>query len=284
MRFIAAIAGFIFAFILFVVLSTSYTVDEGERGVLLRNGAVVGTAEPGRGFKIPIIDGVRFIPVNQQTVVWSGDTALQAYSQDQQAATMAVSVIYHVPADQVETVYAEYGGLSGLQSRLLDRVVPQQLKTVFGRFNAVASIQQRDRLNAEVQAAVIANVKGPLVVDSIQIENIDYSDAYEQSIEARMLAEVEVQRIRQNADREKVQAEITVTKAQAWADSKRAEAQAQADAIRMTGEAEATAIKARGDALRENPGLIGLVQAEKWDGKLPTTMVPGSATPFVKVN
>jgi regulator of protease activity HflC (stomatin/prohibitin superfamily) len=284
MRFLAALFGVIIAFVFFLTLSTSYTVDEGERGVLLRNGAVVGTTEPGRGFKVPIIDSVRYIPVNQQSVVWSGETALQAYSQDQQAATMAVSVIYHIPSDQVETVYAEYGSVDGLQSRLLDRVIPQQLKTVFGRFNAVASIQQRDRLNAEVQKAVLENVKGPLIIDSIQIENIDYSDAYEQSIEARMLAEVEVQRVRQNADREKVAAEITVTQAQAAADAQRAEAQARADAIRMAGEAEAAAIEAKGKALRDNPALIEFQTIGKgWDGKLPATMIPGSAVPFVGV-
>ena len=29
--------------------------------------------------------------------------------------------------------------------------------------------------------------------------------------------------------------------------------------------------------------LIGLIQAERWNGQLPTTMVPGSAVPFVNV-
>lgn len=36
-------------------------------------------------------------------------------------------------------------------------------------------------------------------------------------------------------------------------------------------------------ALRDNPALIGLVQAEKWDGKLPVTMVPEGALPFLNV-
>jgi regulator of protease activity HflC (stomatin/prohibitin superfamily) len=109
-------------------------------------------------------------------------------------------------------------------------------------------------------------------VDSVQIENIDFSDAYEQSIEQRMLAEVEVQKVQQNAQREKVQAEILVI-----------QAKAQADAVKLQGDAEAHAINARGRALRDNPALIELVQAEKWDGKLPTTMVPGQTVPFINV-
>jgi hypothetical protein len=36
-------------------------------------------------------------------------------------------------------------------------------------------------------------------------------------------------------------------------------------------------------ALGTNPNLVTLVQAERWNGVLPTTMVPGSAVPFVSV-
>jgi regulator of protease activity HflC (stomatin/prohibitin superfamily) len=128
-----------------------------------------------------------------------------------------------------------------------------------------------------IQKAVV----GPIIVESVQIENIDFSDAYESSIEARMLAEVEVQKVRQNAEREKVQAEIAVIQAQAQADSKLAQAKADAEAITLRGNAEADAIKAKGAALRDNAGLIALTQAEKWNGQLPTTMVPDSTVPFM---
>jgi hypothetical protein len=45
----------------------------------------------------------------------------------------------------------------------------------------------------------------------------------------------------------------------------------------------AAAIKARAKVLGTNPNLVTLVQAERWNGVLPTTMVPGSAVPFVSV-
>jgi regulator of protease activity HflC (stomatin/prohibitin superfamily) len=87
-----------------------------------------------------------------------------------------------------------------------------------------------------------------------------------------MLAEVEVQKVQQNAQREKVQAEIAVI-----------QAKAEADAVKLKGDAEAHAINARGKALRDNPSLVELVQAEKWNGVLPTTMVPGQTVPFINV-
>ena len=66
-----------------------------------------------------------------------------------------------------------------------------------------------------------------IIVESVQLENIEFSQNYLHSIEQRMLAEVEVQKLQQNAEREKVQAQITVTQATAKANAVRAEALAQ---------------------------------------------------------
>ena len=58
-----------------------YTVNEGERGILLRYGKIVKVAEPGLGFKIPFMESVEKISTRNQAVVYQG---LQAYSRDQQ--------------------------------------------------------------------------------------------------------------------------------------------------------------------------------------------------------
>jgi regulator of protease activity HflC (stomatin/prohibitin superfamily) len=253
-----------------VVGGSFYTVDQGERGVILRNGAVVGTAEPGLGFKLPIVDSVREINVQTQAQLYKN---VMVYSRDQQNAGLQVSVNYRLASDKVEQIYSEFGGQEGIVTRLLDRQVPEEVKNVFGKFNAVTAIQERARLGMEIQEAIQKAANNTmLIVESVQVENIDFSDAYEKSIEQRMLAEVEVQKVQQNAEREKVQAEIAVI-----------QAKAQADAVKLQGDAEAHAINARGKALRDNPSLVELVQAEKWDGKLPTTMVPGQTVPFINV-
>jgi len=257
-----------------------YTVDQGERAVITRNGAVVGVAEPGLGFKMPIIDSTKSISV-QTHIVRFKDMA--TYSKDQQPANISLSVNYRVPVDQVSTVYSQYGTLEGLQERIITPRIYEELKNVFGQYNAVTAIQDRSKLNTDVRLAISNSVKGPVIIEGVQIENIDFSKVYEQSIEQRMLAEVEVQKLRQNAEREKVQAQIVVIQAQAKADAIRANAQAEADAIKLRGNAEAEAINARGKALGDNPHLVTLVQAEKWNGVLPITMVPGSSVPFINV-
>lgn len=281
---IAAVVGLL---ILSSFFGSFYTIDQGQRGVLLRNGALVGIAEPGLGYKLPFIDSVKEISIQTQAKVYDGGGAgLAVYSRDQQPAEVRVSVVYRADPSQVATLYERYGSLEGAVSRLVDPKVYEEFKTVFGQYNAITAVQDRARLNTDTETAIRTAIGegAPILIESVQIENIDFSTAYEESIEARMLAEVEVQKLRQNAEREKVQAEIVVTQASAQADAVRAAAEAEAAAIRLRGDAEAQAINARGKALRENPDLIGLVQAEKWNGVLPTSMIPGSTVPFLNVN
>lgn len=258
-----------------------YTVDQGERGVHLRNGALIGVAEPGFGIKMPFIDSIRKVSVQNLTVQYKG---VQAYSKDQQTAVIAASVSFHVPPEKVASLYSEYGGIENIINRLIDRQVPTQIENVFGQYTAISAVQSRMLFVQDVTNAIRKAVTGPVVIDSVQIENIDFSDAYEKSIELRMQAEVLVQTEKQNLEKEKVNAEIAVTKAKAEADSNLARARAEAESTRIKGEAEAAAIKAKAQALAQNQNLIELTKAERWDGSLPRTMIPNAAIPFLNTS
>lgn len=263
-----------------LLMSSWYTVDEGERAVILRNGAALGTAEPGLHFKIPLID--RAVPISVQTLKVEFEQ-MASYSKDQQPAEIKLSVNFHVLPSSVQSIYSTYGSVEGLVDRILRPRVNDSTKEVFGQFTAVSVIQDRAKFGTDVYQSIVKAVGNEMIIESIQIENIDFSNAYEQSIEQRMLAEVEVQKVKQNWEKEKVAADITRTKAQAEADARLAQATAEAKAIELRGQAEASAIQAKGAALRDNPALVNLIQAEKWDGKLPATMVPGSTVPFIGV-
>lgn len=266
--------------ILFVIfMGTYFTVDQGERGIVLRFGAFQRIAEPGLNFKMPFFESVHTISLQTQVSHFK----LAAYSRDQQPADLAVSVNWHAQEPELEKIYAEFGGLPNLEARIIQPRLPQAVKTVFGSYAAQNSIQNRAKLNTDILNEVAAALKGPIVIEGVQLENIDFSNAYEQSVEQRMLAEVEVAKLQQNALREKVQAEITITQAKAAAESVKAQAQAEAEATRLKGEAEASAIRAKGDALRENPNLVELIKAERWDGKLPETMLPNTTIPYLDV-
>lgn len=280
MRIVQTVAGLAILLVGSLFLGSWYTVDQGERGVITRFGAVVGIAGPGLGFKIPFMTSVTHLSVQTQKLQLDNE---EAYSQDQQPAHLQLSVNYSVVPGQVADVYAQFSNIENLEARLILPRVRQQLKNIFGHYTAATAISQRDRLNSEVREAIQNAVKGPVEIEGVQIEDLKFSPAYEEAIEARMTAEVEVQKSRQKVENEKQLAQITVTQAQAKADSQLALAKAEAEAARIRGEAEASAIKAKGDALKENPGLIQFTLADRWNGSLPTTMVPGGSVPFIDV-
>lgn len=243
-----------------LIMLSVYTVDQGERGVILRMGAVIGEAEPGVGFKIPVIDTVQHISVQSQNSRYSD---VKTYSRDQQPATLRVSLNFHVT--DARTVYTEYKTVQNMVDRLVTPQIYTWSENVFGQFNAASAVQDRAKLNAELAIALRKVVHGPITIESVQIENIDFSGKYEEAVEARMEATVRQQQ------------------AEAEAAATRTRADANAYAVKAQGDAEASAIRARGEALRDNPGLPTLVTAEKWDGHLPTTMVPNGGVPFLNV-
>lgn len=279
----AGLFGIFALFGLTILFGSWYTVDQTERGVLLRNGAIVEVVQPGLHFKTPWIESVYKVDMKTETFNWE---KVNSYSADQQPADLKISVTFRVDPNRVSDVYSRFGGdLASAVQRLISPNVNKEAKIVFGHYTALKAIQNRDQLNIDTSNALKDSLAyDPMfVIEGVQIENIDFSQQYIHSIEQRMQAEVEVQRLQQNLQREKVQAEIRVTQATAEANSTLATARANSEAIKLQGDAQASAIKARAAALGDNPNLIALTQAEKWNGSLPTTMIPGGAVPFLNV-
>jgi len=284
-----AIAVVVVAVAAILFFGSWYQIDQGEEGVVLRTGAVVGTVGPGLHFKIPVVEDVKEISLQSHTETFE---QMESYSRDQQPAQIRLSVSYHVIPGTGGALYAEYGSVENMIARLVEPRVPAIFKNVFGQYDALGAIQQRAKLNADALAALQAGIGEPLVIESVQVEDIKFSQAYENSIEEKQLATVEVQKRQQELAQQKVQAEITVTQAQAQADAQIAQATAAATAVKLAADAEAHAIQVKGDAeaavianrgkaLRDNPGVVALIQAEKWDGVLPRTMPPNGSVPFL---
>ena len=257
-------------------LTSYHGIDQTERGVILHNGKLVGVANPGINWTAPFITSVVRIPVTEQNQSYP---ELQAYSKDQQVATMDLSVSFTVQEGNVAEIYRQFGSVENFKSRVLDRQVPQELENVFGQYTAVSAVQDRVKLVADLNKSVkTALANYPVLIQSVQIEGISFSKTFDDSIETRMVAQVAVERKRQELETAKVEAEIAVTQAKAEADSSLAKAEAKAKATRIQGDAEAAAIKAKSDALAGvGSNVVAYTYANKWDGKSPVTVVPNSS-------
>jgi regulator of protease activity HflC (stomatin/prohibitin superfamily) len=192
-----------------------------------------------------------------------------------------VSVNHYVDASKAIEVYSRYG--VGYVDTIISPILNERFKEVFGRYDSREIVNKRKALGEEVEEAVRAHIPPGIVIRSVQIENIDFSDTYEQAIEAAAQAEALVRKAKQELEQKRVDAERVVVQATADATARVTAAKAEADAIRLRGEAEAAALQAKANALRENPNYVALTAAEKWDGRLPETFVPGSTVPFVTI-
>lgn len=261
-----------------IVLGSWYTIDQGERGVLLRFGKLSSVEKPGLHFKLPFIDSIHKMTV--RTVKLTLPTAV--YSKDIQGAEVVLSLNYRLEDGKVGEMYS-MAGTDFVEKLIVPRLLAVS-KDVFGKYNAVSIVQAREELGVQILKEMSAKMSGTgIAVESVQIENIDFSDSYEKSVEERMKAEVEVQRVKQNLERERINAEMARAKAQGEADAKLARAEADAKAIELVGKAEAEAIRAKSEAMKANPDYVRMLQAEKWDGKLPQSIVPSSSVPILKL-
>lgn len=259
---------------IFTVLGCWYTIDQGDIGVVLTNGAISEDTGPGLHFKFPWVQRVVEISTQTQRDAFeysaSNDERMEGYTKDQQSSWVALSINYHVT--NPDQVYARFGSVKAMEDRVIDPRANEQVRNILGQFSAQQVIDDRAHFNGLVLQAIMKAIDGPIVVESVQVEDIKFSKAFETSVEARMQAIVRQQ-----------QAEAEKQKTMIDADANKYKVEAEADATKYAGLAEAAALSAKADALSKNGNLATLNAIDKWDGTLPTQMVPGSALPFLNL-
>ena len=261
-----------------------FTVDAGEKAVVLTFGEISRTADPGLHIKIPFVQTVKKFNVRVQKATFGrGEGALaeqpvlSAYSFDQQIIeSYRLSITWSYDADKIDQVYKYFGtGVSdNIFHTVISPVVQQSTKTILGQYTAVTIVQDRAKLDHSIAQIMEEQLKQyPVKILSIQLEDVNFSKNYESIIEQTAQKKQEVETARNEL--QKVQIESQKQVAQAEAENKAIKLQADAEAYRITvqAKAEADAIKLKGDALRNNKELVDLTIAEKWDGSVPQTVV-----------
>ena len=266
--------------VLTVVLGSWFTVDQGERVVLLTNGAISSVKGPGIYFKAPFIQSTAHFSIRTAKSRYEG---IETYSKDVQEAHTTVTVNHSIDPAKVGDLYQTLG--ADYENTIVTPAVLSTLKNVFGQYSATESIDTRQKLVEDMQSAITTKLQPyGIKVENVSIEDISFSKAFNDSVEARMQAEIQVQQAKQTLLQEQINADIVRTKAQGAADASVATAKGQAAATKLAGDAEASAITAKANALKENSNLVNLTIAQKWNGELPTTMLPGGSTPLLNLS
>jgi regulator of protease activity HflC (stomatin/prohibitin superfamily) len=242
-----------------LVANSFFTVDAGERAVILRFGAVKASVAEGLHFKMPLVDEVVLIDVR----VTKSETDTQSSSQDLQLVRSEIALNYHPDPDRVAEIYTEVGLL--WETRVVDPSVKETFKAITAGFTAEELIIKR----AEVSDAILANLsekleKYGLVVRALSITDFSFSQQFNAAIEAKQIAEQQALKAERDLDRIKLEGEQTVTRAKAEAESLRIQRQVISEQLLRLREIE-----------------VQRTAIEKWDGKLPS--VTGGTVPFINV-
>ena len=131
----------------------------------------------------------------------------------------------------------------------------------------------REKLSESIREGLYSELEGyGINVISLSIENIDFTDAFTDAVEAKQVAaqrklQAEIEQSQMTMETQQ-QAERQRINAEAEANVARINADAEAYAVKVRSEAEAEANKKIAESLTQN--LIEFNQVKAWDGKLPT--------------
>ena len=243
-------------FLAWLVFLSVYTVPAGFVGVVTRFGAVQRIVQPGFGIKIPFIEDVVKMDVRTQ----KDQTDATAASSDLQQVTSTIAVNYNLDPAYASTVYQTVG--TDYADILIAPAIQNIFKATTAKFTAEQLIDQREQVRASAEAALKAQLSQyHVLVLNFNIVNFNFSDQFNQAIEAKQVAQQQVETAKQ-----------LLAKAQVYAQTAVAQAQGQADAQ-----------KALKDAGSLTPEYLEFLAIQKWDGRLPT-VVTGGATPFIDLS
>lgn len=260
------------------LLSSVYTVNEGHVGIVKRFSEAKSQVSPGLHFKVPLIDSVEEIEVRTR----KNEEKMASSTKEQMPVTVIVSVNWTVEKTAALELYRQYGGLNQFEQRILDPRFRSATKGVIPKFDAEQLIQDRATAIQEIERNLIEEMKDfPVIVDNIQIENIALPKKYIASIETKQTEKNLAAAEKHKLERQRLEALQGVNTADARAQGIIKVAEAEAKSVRLRGEAEAFAIEAKAKALRDNPLIVKLTEAQNWDGKLPTTILGSQNMPIL---
>lgn len=256
--------------LLVLLLSACVTVPAGNLGVETYGGKVHQVLEPGVHYG----PGYWFHPlvaVKQMSVqVQGSDFSTNASSKDLQNVTTEVTLNWRRPEDQVINHYENY---PGILNRVIEPAVHEAVKAVTAHYTAEELITERPAVKAAIEEQLSLRLtQVGIIIDAVQITEFAFSQKFDDAIEAKMEAEQNALKASNDLNRIRIEAEQIA-----------ATAEGQAAATLAKARAEAEGIELRGEALKRNPGVIDWERTQKWDGKLPTTLLTADNTPILNI-
>jgi prohibitin 1 len=250
--------------ILFIIFwGTFVIVPAGNRGIVLWWGSVEKRVMgEGLNFKVPIAERVIKIDVRVRPHPFK---EIDAASKEYQMVKLTGMMNFHIDPAYVNDLYQKVG--LDFADKVIDPAFNDFVKEVVPNYPITEILPKREEIRKRAMAKLGDNLaRYHVIVDDIYFANIRFTPDYERAIEAKQVAQQQVETQRQVLAQREIEAQQKVATAKGEAESILVVAQGQAKA---------------NDALSRSISSI-LVQyksIEKWNGILP--QVSGGGIPII---
>jgi regulator of protease activity HflC (stomatin/prohibitin superfamily) len=201
----------------------------------------------GLHFKMPIMQTIVKIDVKTTKLEELGDSA----SRDLQDVQTTIALNYHLSPSEAPSLYQEIG--LAYEERIIKPAIQEGLKSVTAKFTAEELITRRSEVRTEMRDQLRERLaRSYILVDDFNIVNFEFSQSFNDAIEAKVTAEQLMLKADMDLQRIKIEAEQAVAQ----------------------GEAEATVFKLKTQSMTAELVEMERLKIEQikwnnWDGKLP---------------
>ncbi|MDR3318888.1 MAG: hypothetical protein LBS99_05555 [Clostridiales bacterium] len=216
------------------------TVDAGEIAVVKVWGEAVEVRTAGIHFVNVISTKFQYYDARVQQI----ELNTEVYTKDAQPSDIEFVVLFRIDTSNAIKIATTFGEMEALQSRV-EKLSLDKMKIVLGSKTAIELVETRSSLSPAVQESVqtIAD-QYYIIIESVAITDIAFSDAFEKAVEEKMIAEQE----KLKAEYAKEQAE---TKAREQAEVARIKAEADLDVAVLNAKQALAEAKGQADAEME---------------------------------
>lgn len=267
---VLVLIGVIIVLVLIVLFNSFSVVNEGFIGVKYQFGKIVDSnLSAGLNFHIPFIEEIEQVDTREQIYSVSTD----AYTSDTQTVnTLQLKVNYYYDSTQLSEIIRSIG-ISNVETKLLVPNVAKIAKDEIGKVQAEVLVQNR----SDVQNAIFESLRDTLagngiIVTAFAIENLSFDDAFEQSIQAKVIAAQDALKMQNKTAEKEEEAKQQVIAAEAEAQSQKIKADAEAYAIEVVQK-----------QIAQSPNYIEYLKISNWNGVLPQA-IGTEVNPFIALD
>jgi len=269
-------------FVMLFVIASCSKVPAGNVGVkvyLLGTSKGVDHEELGVGrYYIGMNEELYLFPTFQQNYVWTAsvtegsenDESISFQTKEGMKVSADVGISYHIDPTKVSALFEKFRkGTDEITDIYLRNYVRDSINKIAGNYEieSVYGAGKADLIE-KVQADVSRQVSEfGIIVDKLYwIGDLRLPEAVTNALNAKVQATQKAQ-----------QRENEVAEARAEADKKIAEARGEAESLRLRNQSLSEK-NIEWERLK-----VQRIYAEKWNGQLPTSMIPGSTVPFINI-